>query len=50
MRPGTTQGHPRNQWCVSNGHVHVLIVPRASTGIQLGDYLGTATFNVQRKR
>ena len=44
MAPGRTQGHPANRWCKANGHVHVLVVPRASTGIQLGAYLGTATF------
>jgi S-formylglutathione hydrolase FrmB len=49
LAPGTTQGHPAGQWCRGNGHVHVLIVPRASTGIQLGDYLGTATFRVDRR-
>jgi S-formylglutathione hydrolase FrmB len=46
MKPGRTQGHPQDRWCKGNGHMHVLIVPRASKGIQLGDYLGTATFRV----
>jgi S-formylglutathione hydrolase FrmB len=48
LTPGATPGHPKNRWCKGNGHVHLLIVPRASKGIQLGDYLGTATYRVSR--
>ena len=47
VTPGDGAGHPHGKWCAGNGDVAVELVPRHSTGIQVGEVLGRANFHVR---
>ena len=44
IKPGATPGHPVNQWCLSTGKVELIVVPKKSTGVVLGTFIGEVAF------
>jgi S-formylglutathione hydrolase FrmB len=44
VKPGIGAGHPADQWCLSTGKVELIIVPKKSTGVVLGTFIGEVAF------
>ena len=47
ISPGRGSGHPAGRWCRGGGRVELLIVPRDTTGLQIGRYIGAGRFNAR---